>query len=303
VEVAVNDQGFVVSEEERRRLLAVNMAAARFFRRELLRANVGWPLEYLKARGVESVLTVDSDWKIGYAPGSWTRLADHLRAQGISYTTMVKAGLVEWAASGEAIDRHRDKLMLVARDHRLSPVGFVGISEDGRAASVTPASAIHRPSNVLVGVEEQRDLFMRGAVPVIVGHPIDAIAVTSLSRANGGLWVGIPVGEDGLSTAQARIVRRYSRTDKVIAVMSGDDGGRRRAAGCVVDLAFFFDRVRVVELATGFADAVMREGAADALHELLSGSRSLITCKVPGAGRGPLQGEDVDPPDRRPGLA
>jgi len=303
VEVAVNDQGFAVSEEERRRLLAVNMAAARFFRRELLRANVGWPLEFLKARGVESVLSVDADWKIGYAPDSWTRLADHLRAQGITHSTMVKAGLVEWAATGEAVDRHRDKLMLIARDHQLRPVGFVGISEDGRAASVTPVSAIHRPSNVLVGIEEQLDLFARGAVPVIVEHPIDAIAVTNLSRANGGLWVGIPVGEDGLSTAQARIVRHHSRTDKGIVVASGADGGRRRAAGCVVDLAFFFERVRAVELTMGFADAVMREGAADALHELLSGSRSLITYKVTGTGPGPLQVEDVDPPDRRPGLA
>ncbi|MFI5735008.1 hypothetical protein ACIA49_33155 [Kribbella sp. NPDC051587] len=299
----MEDQGFAVSEKERQRLLAVNMAAARFFRRELLRANSGWPLEYLRARGAESVLTINTDWKVGYAPNSWTRLADHLCGEGISHATMVKAGLVEWAASGEAVDRHRDKLMLVARDHLLSPVGFVGISEDGHASSVTPVSAIHRPSNVVVGVEEQRDLFVRGAVPVIVEHPIDAIAVTNLSRANGGLWVGIPVGEDGLSTAQARIVRRHSRTDKVIVVMSGDSVARRRAAGCVVDLAFFFDRVRVVELTTGFAEVLMREGASDALHELLSGSRSLITYKLNGSDRGPLQVEDLDPPDRRPGLA
>ncbi|MFK4088790.1 hypothetical protein ACI2LF_32045 [Kribbella sp. NPDC020789] len=298
----MSDQSFAVSEEERRRLLAVNMAAAKFFRRELLRASSGWPLEYLKARGAESVLTVNTDWKVGYAPDSWTRLTDHLRAEGISYATMVKAGLVEWAASGDAVDRHRDKLMLVARDHRLSPVGFVGISEDGRAASVTPVSAIHRPSNVLVGIEEQLDLFARGAVAVIVDHPMDAIAVTNLSRESGGQWVGIPVGEDGLSTAQARMIRRYSRTDKVIVVLSGDDIARQRAAGYVFDLAFFFDRVRAVELGMGFANAAMREGTTEALRDLLSGSRPLITYKVTGGDRGPLRVEDMDPPDRGPGL-
>ncbi len=298
----MSDLGFAVSEEERRRLLAVNMAAAKFFRRELLRTSGGWPLEYLKARGAVSVLTVNTDWKVGYAPDSWTRLADHLRADGISHATMVKAGLVEWTAGGEAIDRHRDKLMLIARDHRLSPVGFVGISEDGRAASVTPVSAIFRPSNVLVGIEEQLDLFARGAVAVIVDHPIDAIAVTNLSRATGGQWVGIAVGEDGLSTAQARIVRRYSRTDKVIVMLSGDDVARQRAAGYVFDLALFFDRVRAVEVGMGFASAAMREGAAEALLDLLAGPRPLITYKVIGSDQGPLRVEDMDSPDRGPGL-
>ncbi|MFI6833857.1 hypothetical protein ACIBG5_42560 [Kribbella sp. NPDC050241] len=30
--------------------------------------------------------------------------------------------------------------MLVARDHRLSPVGFIGVGRDGQARSVSPVS-------------------------------------------------------------------------------------------------------------------------------------------------------------------
>ena len=69
----MNSQGFGLSMEERRRLLEANAAAAQFFRRELLRATDGWPLEYLKAHGAESVLSTESPWKVGYAPRTWTR--------------------------------------------------------------------------------------------------------------------------------------------------------------------------------------------------------------------------------------
>ncbi|TDC30986.1 hypothetical protein E1261_12065, partial [Kribbella albertanoniae] len=185
VEVFVDEVGYALSLDERRRLLEANRAAAQFFRRELLRTRSTWPASYLDARGLPHVLTVESDWKVGYAPDTCSNLTDHLRAQGFDCGTLVKAGLVEWSDQGDAVDRHRDRLMLVARDHRLSPVGFVGIDETGRAQAATPATAIHRPTNVLVGIEEQLDLLGRGAVPVVVEHPVDAIAVTKLSREMG----------------------------------------------------------------------------------------------------------------------
>jgi hypothetical protein len=98
--------------DERRRLLEANAAAAWFLRRELLRATDGWPREYLKAHGAESVLSTDSRWKVGYAPRASSDLVDHLREQGVGYATMARAGLMAWSEDGDAVDRHRDKLML-----------------------------------------------------------------------------------------------------------------------------------------------------------------------------------------------
>lgn len=53
----MNSQGFALSMEECRWLLEVNAVAAKFFWYELLRAMDGWLLEYLKAHGMESVLS------------------------------------------------------------------------------------------------------------------------------------------------------------------------------------------------------------------------------------------------------
>ena len=179
----MSESGFGVSREERWRLLAANMAAARFFRRELLRATGGWAVEFLRSRGAGDVLEAGSAWDVGYAPDRWTSLVDHLRSEGFSDSTLVRAGLMDWAESGDGMDRHRDRLMMVSRDDRLSPVGFVGVGPDGRAQSVTPATAIHRPSNVLLGVAEQLDLLGSGAIPVVVDDPVDAMAVTRLSES------------------------------------------------------------------------------------------------------------------------
>ncbi|TCO41017.1 DNA primase-like protein [Kribbella antiqua] len=304
----MSDPGFAVSVEERRRLLEANVAASQFFRRELLRATGGWPLRYLTDQGAREVLSTESIWKIGYAPDSWTRLVDHLREQGFSYGTLVRAGLVEWTDEGEAVDRYRDQLMLVARDQRSAPVGFIGIGPDGQARSVTPTTAIHRPSNVLVGVDEQRVLLGDGAVPIIVDDPMDAIAISKVSRQARGRWAGIPVCGAGLSTAQARILSGASVTDTAVVVLSGGDAERRQTAGYLLDLAFFFDRVRVIGLPPGQTPAslYLTKNGPQQLREALETSRPLADYRsrryVAVTRRLRTPDADPDPPARGPGL-
>jgi DNA primase len=302
VEVSVSDSGFAVSLEERRRLLEANAAAARFYRRELLRATFSWPLEYLKASGAGAVLSTESTWKVGYAPNTGASLVDHLREAGFGFGTLVRAGLVEWTDAGDAVDRHRDQLMLVARDQRLSPSGFIGIGRDGQIGLRSPVTSIHRPSNVLVGVEEQLDLLGEGAIPVIVDDPVDAIAVSSVSRRMDGRFAGIPVCGAGLSTAQARILRRFSARDEVLVVLSGDQPQRNQAAGYLLDLAFFFDRVRAVDLPAGPGELSLSGSGPEHLHDLLSKSRPLMTYRVSGSGFASGLSTEPDPPDAGPGL-
>ncbi|WUS90386.1 hypothetical protein OHA18_41545 [Kribbella sp. NBC_00709] len=298
----MSSQGFGLSTEERRRLLEANAAAAQFFRRELLRATDGWHLEYLKAHAAESVLSTESPWKVGYAPRTWTNLVDHLRQQGFAYGTLARAGLMAWSGDGQATDRHRDKLMLVARDRRLSVVGFVGIGPDGEARSASPVTMIHRPSNVLVGIGEQRSLLAGGAVPVIVDEPMDAIAVSNAGLVMDGRWAGIPVCGGGLSTAQSRTLREFSTSDKAVVVLGGSEAERKQAAGYLLDLAFFFDRVHTVALPPGqtLAEVARSNFGVERLNDLLASSRPLMTYRASGRGFVVSRSADPDPP--APGL-
>ncbi|GAA3112613.1 DNA primase [Kribbella aluminosa] len=91
-----------LSMDERRRMVEANAAAAQYFRRELLRATGGWPLEYLRAYGAESVLSPASAWRVGYAPQAWSDLVDRLQERGFSLATLARAGLLVWNEHGDA---------------------------------------------------------------------------------------------------------------------------------------------------------------------------------------------------------
>jgi DNA primase len=117
----VCEQDLSASLSERHRLLAANEVTANFFRRELMRASGGWPVEYPKVNGIEHVFSSSSTWKIGYAPLPGTRLAQHFAEAGFTQVEMVTAGLVEWTEEGHAVDKHSDLLVLAVRDRHRSP--------------------------------------------------------------------------------------------------------------------------------------------------------------------------------------
>jgi hypothetical protein len=130
---------------------------------------------------------------------------------------------------------------------------------------------IHRPANVLVGIEEQRDLLDRGAVPVIVDEPMDAIAVSNTGLEMDAQWAGIPVCGGGLSTSQAKTLREFSVSDKVLVVLRGREAQRNQKASYLLDLAFFFDRVRSVSVPPGetLAGLANREFGAERVERPL----------------------------------
>lgn len=257
--------GFVPTQEERQRMHEAIEEAGKFFRRELLRANNGWPPQFLKERGLERTLAPGATWKIGYAPDSWSRLTDHLQKRGFELATLVRAGLTTWSDEGAAIDRHRDRIMFISRNERLAPVGFVGVNRSGRVGSLTAETAVHHPSNALVGVHEQIDLFSNGATVVIVDQPTDAVAIEELSRSTTKEYVGIPLCESPMSTAQARMLARYSETDRVIVMVSTETASRQRTIGASLDLTLFFDRVHALPLPRGDAMSSLAHSASEQL--------------------------------------
>lgn len=113
--------------------------------------------------------------------------------------------------------------MFVSRDHQMTSVGFVGIDRDGQMGQLTP-SPIFRPPNALIGLTEQLDLLKKGATPIIVDHPLDAIAIDVLSRLE-SQYAGIPLCESPLSTGQARMLRRSSESNRAIVAVPTEKEG------------------------------------------------------------------------------
>ncbi|WBQ04412.1 hypothetical protein [Kribbella sp. CA-293567] len=262
--------GFGITGPERQRMHEAVEEAGKFFRRELLLATEGWPPRFLKERGLEKSLAPGATWKVGYAPDSWARLTDHLQKRGFELATLVRAGLTTWSDDGSAIDRNRDRIVFIARNERLAPVGIVGIDREGEIRLPAPESQVNRLSNSLVGLREQIDLLSGGAVPVIVDRPTDAMAIEQLSRATTKKYIGIPLCGSPVSTFQARILARYSETDQAIVMLPAETReSRQRATGNALDLALYFDRIQTVPLPRG--------DAMSTLAHTPSGRQSLLT--------------------------
>src|SRR4051794_15958518 len=110
------DPNAVPTIAERRRLIEVNRAAARFFRRELLQTTKGWPGRYLSRAGAPELLAPASVWSVGYAPDARSRLVDHLRARGFELERVRSAGLGLLNPENGTVDRFRDQLIFPARN-------------------------------------------------------------------------------------------------------------------------------------------------------------------------------------------
>jgi hypothetical protein len=300
LEVLVNDPGFAINTEERRRLLEANASAARFFRRQLLQTADGWAAQYLKDAQIEQVLSIDSEWKVGYAPASATGLVDHLRAERFSDSTMVRAGLATRTDDGQVADRFRDQLVLLARTAQLIPGGFIGITRDGEARPLESDAVVHQYSNVLVGIEEQIDLLRAGAVPVIVDHPVDAIAVSTMSRQTDAQWAAIPVCGPALSTAQTRMLRKFTMGDQAIVILTGDAHRQKLTSAYLTDLAFHYYRLRAVILPCRPGLLVSADGGPQLMSELLAKTPPTLSFRL-GVTAADLI-PDPEPPDRGPGL-
>ncbi|WP_328522673.1 hypothetical protein [Kribbella sp. NBC_00359] len=273
-----SDSDNVLISGERQRMMVAHLAATMFFRKELLRANVGWPIEQLKGRGAREVLSTESTWKIGYAPDSYTRLTDHLREKGFDFRTLIRAGLAEWSQEGHAVDVFRDQLMVLARDERLDPVGFVAIGQGAKPPfAASPTTLIHRPSNALVGIEEQLDILTDGAFVVVVNDPLDAMAVENLGRKAGERWAGIPLCGSQMSPAQAKTLYRYTVTDTVVVALDADPEWRRTAIASLPDLSYFYKRVRAVEIPDGHTPSSLLqiEDGAQRLYDAMVSTRPL----------------------------
>lgn len=196
------ESGRGLSEGERRQLHEANAEAAVFYRRELLRTAAEWPAALLKEWGVEAILDRSSVWQVGYAPDGGARLVDHLQKNGFAPETLMRAGLMSWTNDGRVVDRYQDQLVMVSRDQRLDPVGFVGIDRYGQARLITPETPVHRPLEALVGVLEQISVLQAGATTVIVDHPLDAIAME------------LAVGQSGKEKLRRRSAARTSCVER-----------------------------------------------------------------------------------------
>ncbi len=204
------------------RLAHINELATRFYE---ARYPGSWAQNYLIDR-LHTDLAGDPGYRPGYAPDSWTALIHHLRRQGVTDHEMILAGVAKQASSGNLIDRFRNRVIFpITHDGQI--LGFIARrhpdADDNAGPKYlnTPETPLFHKGAQLYG---HSPTLIRGARPVLVEGPMDAIAVT---LATAGEYTGVAALGTALTREQARQLRRY--TDVPIVATDNDKAGQAAA--------------------------------------------------------------------------
>ena len=219
-----------VSPAERKAITAratafdVLEAACRFFEAQLWTGPVGAEArEYLLTKRAMTADQVRAA-RLGWAPGGWTRLIDHLHREGYDPEQIATAGVARPRERGGFYDTLRERVTIPIRDERGRIIGFGGRILEGEGPKYlnTPETALYQKSHVLYGLDVARSAIQRtGRVLVVEGY----FDVLSLHQA--GFGEAVATCGTALTPEHLEKIRRLARD--VVLLMDADEAGLRAA--------------------------------------------------------------------------
>jgi DNA primase len=209
------------NEQTRQDLSAVLEEAASFFRQQMLTTPAGnKALDYLHKRGLtDETIKV---WGLGYAPGSWNALLDHLRLKNFQPSIMVAAGLMTERDDGSIYDRFRNRLIFPIRGPYGQLTGFGGRvldPDDVPKYLNSPATEVFDKGRLLYGLDMARKSIRSLNQAVIVEGYMDVIGLHQAGFNNAVSPMGTALTED-----QFRLIKRLTRN--IVLALDPDAAGQ-----------------------------------------------------------------------------
>ena len=272
----------------RTRILAMNLAAARFFR-DCLFSPEGKPgLDYLMSRGLSGA--VIKRFGLGYAPDSFGALKSHLSAAGFTEAEMTAGFLCgKSKKTGASFDYFRSRVMFPIIDTSGAVIAFGGRVLDGSLpkylnTSDTPAFKKSRNLFALNFARSQcrdRLILCEGYMDVIALH-------------EAGFGYSVATLGTALTPEQARIMKRY--TNSVIISYDADEAGQRAADRAIGILSEAGLDARVLKMNDAKdPDEFIRKFGKERFENLLSQTKSRFEFNVDRI----MAAYDIDSPDDR----
>ncbi len=258
--------------KQRATLFDVLEAATAFFESMLWTQPEGADARaYLSRRGLtdETVRAA----RLGYAPGGWTRLVDHLHKQGYAPQLVSDAGLARSRKSGDGVyDTLRERITIPIRDERSRVIAFGGrlLEGDGPKYLNTPETRLYQKSRVLYGLDQARAGIGRKKRCLVVEGYFDVI-----SLVQAGFPEAVATCGTSLTTDHLERIRRLTRD--VVLLMDSDQAGTEAAARTLplfVDAGIQAWRVEVPGAKD--PDELVREEGPEALEAAIEAKEPLF---------------------------
>lgn len=273
----------------RERVLAMNKEAARFFHQKLFEPEGAEGLRYLtEVRRLPVPLI--RHFGLGFAPGSFGALTDHLRKKGYTDSEMASAFLCGISQkTGKPYDYFRNRVIFPIIDVRGDVVAFGGrVMDDSKPkylnSSDTPAFKKSRNLFALNFARKSETDTM-----ILCEGYMDVIALHGAGFSNAVATLGTAITPE-----QARIFARYVK--KVVICYDADEAGQRAASKAFALLGEVGVECRILKVENAKdPDEYIRMFGAGAFKNLMERSRSEFDFKLEKI----LAEHPVEDPDHR----
>ena len=235
----------------------------------LLNSDAAAPVrDYLTQRGITAQSI--EQFRIGFAPLSWSWLVDRLRDTSYSPDILEACGLITAQQSGSWYERFRGRVLFPIRDTQERPIAFggrvvpglYGEGEEPRGKYVnSPETRLFSKSKNLYALNMARGHVQKTNVTekrlTIVEGYTDVVAAWQNGVHNVVAALGVALNEQHI-----RLIKRFA--DGITLVLDGDEAGQR-TMNTVLDLFVAHDiDLRILSLPEGVDpfDFLMTNGGA-----------------------------------------
>ena len=258
-----------ISSVSRKRIYAMNLEAAKFFRSCLLDKDIGAEaLEYLCEKRKLSMLTVKR-FGLGYSPNDFGMLTNHLKRLGYTDEEMTVGFLAGRSQkTGRPYDYFRNRVIFPIIDTAGNIVAFGGrIMDDSKPkylnTSDTPAFKKSRHLFALNFARKKCEEQM-----ILCEGYMDVIALHEAGFENAVATLGTAI-----TSEQARIFAKY--TKKVVICYDSDDAGQNATQKAIRLLGEVGVDVRILKLSGAKdPDEYIKKFGADSFRRVLGESKS-----------------------------
>ena len=261
--------------EMRRKVLAINRDAARYFCDQLNKPTPEAALarEYWRKRRGLSDNTIRR-FGLGYAPDSYSDLLHYLKGRGYNEEELLESGLVRRSEKGNLYNLFRHRMITPIIDLRGNVIAFGGrVLDDSKPKYInSPETVVYKKSRTLFALNiakrstSRRYILCEGYMDVISMH-------------QAGFDTAVCACGTALTPEQVKLIGEYA--DEVILSYDSDEAGQKAAARSLELFAPSPARVSVLNIpGAKDPDEFIKKFGRDRFEMLLNGTANATEFKL-----------------------
>lgn len=261
--------------EMRRKVLAINRDAARYFYDQLNKPTPEAALarEYWRKRRGLSDNTIRR-FGLGYAPDSYSDLLHYLKGRGYNEEELLESGLVRRSEKGNLYNLFRHRMITPIIDLRGNVIAFGGrVLDDSKPKYInSPETVVYKKSRTLFALNiakrstSRRYILCEGYMDVISMH-------------QAGFDTAVYACGTALTPEQVKLIGEYA--DEVILSYDSDEAGQKAAARSLELFAPSPARVSVLNIpGAKDPDEFIKKFGRDRFEMLLNGTANATEFKL-----------------------